>query len=139
MKQLIIPILLLIMTSCSKNPSSQKEILAVMDMQEKAWSDGDIDAFMQGYWQSDSLMFVGKNGIQYGWQTTLDNYKKSYPDKAAMGKLEFEVIKLEVNENTAYMLGKWSLIRKEDNPNGYFTLYWKKINDNWKITIDHTS
>ena len=139
MKQLIIPILLLIMTSCSKNPSSQKEILTVMDMQEKAWSDGDIDAFMQGYWQSDSLMFVGKNGIQYGWQTTLDNYKKSYPDKAAMGKLEFEVIKLEVNENTAYMLGKWSLIRKEDNPNGYFTLYWKKINDNWKITIDHTS
>ncbi len=110
-----------------------------MDIQEKAWNDGNIDAFMQGYWQSDLLMFVGKNGIKYGWQTTSDNYKKSYPNKAAMGKLEFDIIKLEVNENAAYMLGKWSLIRANDNPNGYFTLYWKKINDQWLITIDHTS
>jgi len=139
MKKTFIPFTLLIMMSCSKSPSAEKEILAVMDMQEKAWSDGDIDAFMQGYWKSDSLMFVGKNGIKYGWQTTLDNYKKSYPDKAAMGKLEFEVLKLEVNGDAAYMLGKWSLIREKDNPNGYFTLYWKKMNDNWVITIDHTS
>lgn len=127
------------MMSCSKTPSAEKEILAVMDMQEQAWSAGDIDVFMMGYWKSDSLMFVGRDGIKYGWKTTLDNYKKSYPDKAAMGKLEFEVLKLEVNEDAAYMLGKWSLIREEDNPNGYFTLYWKKINGSWKITIDHTS
>jgi len=125
--------------SCSNTTSQEKEILAVMDMQEQAWSDGDVEAFMQGYWQSDSLMFVGKNGIKYGWQTTLDNYKKSYPDKAAMGKLEFEVLKLEVNGDAAYMLGKWSLIRESDNPNGYFTLYWKKIDGDWLITIDHTS
>jgi len=110
-----------------------------MNLQEKAWSDGNIEDFMKGYWQSDSLMFVGKNGIKYGWQTTLDNYKKSYPDKIAMGKLEFDVIKLEVNGKSAFMLGKWSLIREKDNPNGYFDLYWKKINGNWVITIDHTS
>ena len=125
--------------ACSNNSNEEEKILAVMDMQEKAWSNGDIDTFMQGYWQSDSLMFVGKNGIKYGWQTTLDNYKKSYPDKATMGKLEFEVLKLEINVDAAYILGKWSLIRESDNPNGYFTLYWKKINGNWLITIDHTS
>ncbi|MBL4593401.1 MAG: hypothetical protein JKX68_06250 [Flavobacteriales bacterium] len=56
-----------------------------------------------------------------------------------MGKLEFEVLKLEINVDAAYILGKWSLIRESDNPNGYFTLYWKKINGNWLITIDHTS
>ena len=126
-------------TSCSEKPSAEKEILAVMDMQEKAWSQGNLENFMLGYWQSDSLMFVGKNGINYGWKTTLDNYKKAYPSKAAMGKLEFDVIKLEINGDAAYMLGKWSLIRKEDNPNGYFALYWKNINGNWVITIDHTS
>ena len=110
-----------------------------MAAQEEAWSNGNIKKFMEGYWQSDSLKFVGKNGIKYGWQTTLDNYKKSYPDKAAMGKLEFEVLQLEVNGSSAFMLGKWSLIRESDNPNGYFDLYWKKINGNWVITIDHTS
>jgi len=139
MRRLAIIILILTTMSCSNTTSQEKEILAVMDMQEQAWSDGDVEAFMQGYWQSDSLMFVGKNGIKYGWQTTLDNYKKSYPDKAAMGKLEFEVLKLEVNGDAAYMLGKWSLIRESDNPNGYFTLYWKKIDGDWLITIDHTS
>lgn len=125
--------------ACSNKPIEEKAILNVMKEQEKAWNDGDIDTFMQGYWQSDSLMFIGKNGIKYGWATTLNNYKKSYPNKDAMGKLEFKVIQLEINKSNAYMLGKWSLVRKEDNPNGYFTLYWKKIKDQWFITIDHTS
>jgi len=139
MKQILISIILLIIISCSEYNNEEDTILNIMKMQEKAWSDGNIDGFMQGYWPTDSLMFIGKHGIKYGWQTTYDNYKKSYPDKAAMGKLEFKVIKLEVNGNTAYMLGKWSLIRENDNPNGYFTLYWKKINNKWVITIDHTS
>jgi hypothetical protein len=140
MKYIFYLIILLITISCNTNNSSEKDaIMNVMNMQEQAWSDGSVDDFMKGYWQSDSLMFVGKNGIKYGWETTLDNYKKSYPDKAAMGKLEFDVIKLEVNGTSAFMLGKWSLIRENDNPNGYFDLYWKKINGNWVITIDHTS
>ena len=90
MRHTIISILLLTIISCTNNQHQNENILSVMKMQEKAWSDGDIEAFMQGYWQSDSLMFIGKNGIKYGWQTTFDNYKKSYPNKAAMGKLEFD-------------------------------------------------
>ncbi len=125
--------------SCSNSIDEKEAILNVMNRQEEAWSNGDVETFMEGYWRSDSLMFIGKNGIKYGWQTTLDNYKKSYPDKAAMGKLEFEILQLEVNGNTAYMLGTWSLIREEDNPNGHFTLYWKKIDGKWVVTIDHTS
>jgi len=139
MKKFIPLILLLTILSCNNSSNERAAILEVMNLQEQAWSNGNIDTFMQGYWNSDSLMFVGKNGIQYGWKTTLENYKKSYPDKTAMGKLEFNVIKIEVNGDAAYLLGKWSLIREADNPNGYFTLYWKKMNGNWFITIDHTS
>ena len=139
MKTTIYLISLLLIMSCSNNHSEKDAIIKVMNQQEKDWSNGNIEGFMQGYWNSDSLMFIGKNGIKYGWQTTLDNYKKSYPDKDTMGKLEFEILNLEVNNKSAYMLGKWSLIRKTDNPKGYFTLYWKKINEKWVITIDHTS
>ena len=116
-----------------------EEIQKVMGLQEEAWNEGNIEQFMEGYWKSDSLMFIGKNGIKYGWQTTLDNYKVSYPDKTAMGKLNFEILKLEVNGVSAYMLGKWKLTRTEDMPNGHFTLYWKKKDNKWLITIDHTS
>ena len=139
MKKISIPIIILVVMSCSINYSDKETILKVMNQQEADWNNGNINAFMQGYWQSDSLVFIGKNGIKYGWKTTLTNYQKSYPDKTSMGKLAFNIIKLEVNGETAYMLGKWSLTRANDNPNGYFTLYWKKIDSQWVIVIDHTS
>src|SRR5690606_40403736 len=77
---------------------SKEAILDVMSQQEQDWNNGDIDAFMKGYWRSDSLMFVGKNGIKYGWQTTLENYKKSYPDKSTM-RSEEHTSELQSREN----------------------------------------
>ena len=122
------------------NTEDEKEaIIQVMKQQEKDWNNGNLGEFMKGYWQSDSLMFVGKSGIKYGWKATFDNYKKSYPDKAVMGLLSFDILQIEVNGKTAYVLGKWSLSREEDNPHGHFALYWKKINGKWVITIDYTS
>ena len=115
-------------------------IAAVMDMQEQAWSDGDVDQFMEGYWQSEKLSFVGSRGPSYGWKTTLENYRKGYPDKAAMGKLSFEVLRLTpISPDAYYMIGKYTLVREADEPSGYFTLVWRKIDGQWLITDDHTS
>ncbi len=125
--------------ACTQQSQEKEAILDVMSQQEQDWNNGDVDAFMQGYWQSDSLMFVGKNGIKYGWQTTLENYKKSYPDKSTMGKLSFTIEKLEVENQSAFMLGKWNIIRESGNIGGYFTLYWKKMDGKWLIVLDHTS
>jgi len=125
--------------ACTQQLQEKEAILDVMSQQEQDWNNGDIDAFMQGYWQSDSLLFVGKNGIKYGWQTTLENYKKSYPDKSTMGKLSFAIEKLEVENQAAFMLGKWNITRDGGNIGGYFTLYWKKMDGKWVIVLDHTS
>ena len=119
--------------------SEEQQIKKVLAQQAIDWNTGNIEAYMQGYWQSDSLVFIGKNGPKYGWQTTLDNYKKSYPDKAAMGELSFQYIKVEVKDNTAFVIGKWNLKREQDNPNGYFTLYLKKLQNKWLIVADHSS
>ncbi|MCB9361170.1 MAG: nuclear transport factor 2 family protein [Flavobacteriales bacterium] len=139
MRNLVLIIIISFSMVANGQNKDMEEIQKVMSLQEIAWNEGNIEQFMDGYWKSDSLMVIGKNGIKYGWQTTLDNYRVSYPDKTAMGKLNFEILKLEVNGNSAYILGKWKLIRNEDTPNGYFTLYWKKIEGKWVITIDHTS
>ncbi len=127
--------------SAQENSTYDKnQILSILDQQMIAWNKGDIDGYMQGYWQSDSLKFVGKNGITYGWENTLERYKKAYPNKLAMGILKFEILSLEILSNdSAFMLGKWSLQRKDDNPSGYFTLVWKKINGKWVIVTDHSS
>ncbi len=108
--------------------------------QQISWNKGDIDAFMTYYWKSDSLLFLGKSGPTYGWQNTLNNYKKGYPDKATMGSLDFKILKIEkLSKKTYQVVGKWHLSRVKDEVGGYFTLLWKKINGQWVIVQDHTS
>ena len=108
--------------------------------QADAWNSGDIDAFMQTYWKSDQLLFSNANDVTYGWQPTLENYKKRYPSRDTMGQLTFEIIELlKLNNKTAMMIGAWELERKNDRPGGRFMLLWKKIKRQWKIIADQTS
>ena len=110
-----------------------------MQLQEKAWNEGNIEQFMAWYWKSDSLMFIGSKGVTYGWEKTLANYKKGYPDKATMGQLSFELIQVKTLSTTAvYVVGKWALTR-EKPVGGHFTLLWRKIEGKWVIVSDHTS
>ena len=115
------------------------DIRAVMNKQAADWNRGDIDAFMQGYWNSEKLVFVGSK-VTRGWQPTLDNYKKSYPNKEAMGVLTFSDLEISVLSNdAAVVLGSWSLQRAKDNPNGKFTLIFRKFKEGWRIVHDHTT
>lgn len=116
-----------------------KEIKKVLSAQQKAWNEGNIEVFMQGYWPSDSLTFIGSKGLTYGWKKTLDNYKKSYPDKTTMGKLQFDILKLDIlSADAAILIGRYTLIREKDQPTGLFTLVWKKIDGKWVIISDQT-
>ncbi len=118
----------------------KKEILKVMQKQQAAWNNGDLEGFMQGYWKSDSLLFIGSKGPNYGWQKILDNYKKSYPNKEKMGNLEFSDIKVKpLGKNYAQVMGRWKLKRTTDEPNGIYTLIFQKFRDGWKIISDHTN
>jgi ketosteroid isomerase-like protein len=141
-------ILLLILVSCfSSLVSSQtlrtkekEAILTVMAQQESAWNNGDLEGFMRGYWESDSLRFIGKTGITFGWKPTLANYQRGYPDRAAMGKLKFTILRVEsLGKDVAHVTGAWMLIREKDAPSGYFTLLWRKIKGQWVIVADHSS
>jgi hypothetical protein len=108
--------------------------------QQDDWNRGDIPAFMEVYWKSENLQFIGANGITKGWQQTLDNYKRRYPDRDAMGQLSFGIVSMEkLSKKSVFLVGTWDLKRKNDAPGGYFILIWKKIKGTWVITADHTS
>lgn len=120
--------------------NEEKEIREVMTLQEECWNEGDLECFMEGYWKSEKLVFIGSSGVNYGWQKTLDNYKRSYPTKEKMGKLTFDIIIMEpLSEDFWSVIGKWSLERKDDNPNGHFSLIFRLIGDEWVIVSDHSS
>jgi len=123
--------------------AQSKDELAIRQLlskQNAAWNKGDIKGFMQGYWQNDSLMFIGKSGITYGWKNTLENYKKGYPDTAAMGQLRFELIEFkQLSDKNYFVVGKWFLTRSIGNVEGAFTLLLRKIKNKWVIVADHSS
>ncbi len=120
--------------------SDELTIRKVLDQQVSAWNKGDVEGFMQGYWKDDSLMFIGKTGINRGWQKTLENYKKRYPDTTAMGKLSFDIILVkELSPEYYYVIGKWMLNRSIGDLNGYYNLLFRKINGTWVIIADHSS
>ena len=119
---------------------NETAIRALLAAQTKAWNEGDLVGFMEGYLLSDSLLFVGKSGPTYGFTNTLNNYKKGYPDTASMGKLTFTLLALTPIEKKHYrVLGKWSLQRSKGDVSGYFTLLLQKIKGKWFVIQDHSS
>lgn len=128
------------LTGKAQQKADKVAILSVLEQQRKAWNEGNLEQYMQGYWKSDSLLFVGKSGPAYGWQQTLDNYKRGYPDKKAMGTLTFNIKKVEfLSKDAAFVLGGWHLKREKDEPQGYFTLILRKIKGLWQVVSDHSS
>lgn len=121
--------------------ADEQQIRTVLATQAAAWNRADLPAYMQGYWQSDSLLFIGKNGPQHGWQRTLDNYRRSYPDASAMGQLDFARLRITpVGAEAAHVVGRWHLARPQKGDlQGWFTLLFRKLDGRWVIVADHSS
>ncbi len=150
MKQLF-SLFLLILFSCNmNNPNNTNSITQdsneinaikkILTEQQNCWNKGDIEGFMQGYWNSEELIFTSlSHKPAYGWENTLERYKSSYPTKESMGLLKFQILELQLNsEKTAALKGKWELIRENDHPYGMFWLDLKKFEENWLIIKDST-
>ena len=149
MIKFIVTSLLAIFLSCNTQQDSTninllseiKKIKEVLYNQQKCWNDGDIDGFMQGYWNSEKLIFTSSEHTpSYGWRNTLERYENSYPTKESMGEFKLGIIDIKLTSGTtANLYGTWELIRKNDNPKGDFWLDLEKFDGKWLITKDSTS
>ncbi|MFY0630608.1 MAG: nuclear transport factor 2 family protein [Flavobacteriaceae bacterium] len=132
-------ILTFILSSCSSTTEQEDKtaILSIIKAQEKAWSNHDLEGFMEGYWKSDSLKFYGSSGLTYGWKETLANYKKGYPTKEYTGVLKFKVKDIsKIQDESYYIMGEYHLTRTIGNAFGVFMIIFKKIDGEWKIVAD---
>ncbi len=140
MKILLIALYLLMAAGLMAQSKNEFAIRKTLGDQTAAWNRGDIETFMKGYWENDSLMFIGKSGVTYGWSNTLNNYKKGYPDTAAMGQLIFTLLQLKkISPKYYHVTGKWYLKRSIGDVSGHYTLVFRKINGRWFIISDHSS
>ena len=122
--------------------TARRAIVQTLTTQTAAWNRGDIPGFMEGYWKSDSLVFIGRKGPTYGWQPTLANYQKSYPDAAAMGQLDFSGLRVSLlAPGAAQVVGRWHLARPAalGDLQGYFLLVLRQLGGRWVVVADHTN
>jgi hypothetical protein len=126
--------------SVSGYTQPEAEIRKMLSSQAEAWNNGDINQFMQAYWQSPELLFLGSSGPTYGWDATLDRYQRKYPDKQAMGNLRFDIQKITERSKKIYtVVGMYMLDRKGlVDLDGYFVLLVQKIGNQWLIVADST-
>jgi beta-aspartyl-peptidase (threonine type) len=125
----------------SSDSESVAEIQAVLDRQVAAWNRGDLEGFMDGYWSSPELTFYSGSTSVAGWKTTLDRYRQRYQSEGnEMGQLEFTDLKIEMlGPSAAFVRGRWRLKTSSGEPNGLYTLTFRKLDGGWKIVHDHTS
>ena len=130
----------LVWAESEQPPNSVAEIHSVLSAQQDAWNRGDIDAFMKGYAQSASTVFVSEDEVRRGWETVRERYRVKYSYRAKMGTLSFSDIEVAMlSPDAAVVLGRWRLKRANDEPHGRFTLIFKRLPEGWRIVHDHTS
>jgi beta-aspartyl-peptidase (threonine type) len=120
--------------------SDRAAITKILDAQQNNWNQGNVDAFLEGYWHSPDLTFSGSGGIARGWDGVLARYKKNYPDRATMGQLDFSSLEFRfLGKDAALVLGHWHLARAQGDVGGVFSLVWQRFPEGWRIIHDHTS
>ena len=146
MRFLFIATLLLFSFACTKKANTNlsaedfKSIKVVLDSQVSAWNKGDIKTFMKGYWNSDSLRFIGRKGVRFSYKSVESNYLKNYNSIENMGHLSFDSLvftQISGNDKIANVTGQWK-ITGTNNAGGFFSLLFKKVETDWKIIVDHT-
>lgn len=140
---LVVLTLSVIVSAEDKKPKEARpvrEIRAVLDRQVEAWNRRDLEAFMSGYWNSPELSFYSGGTKTAGWKETLDRYRNTYQSEGReMGRLDFSDIKIEMlGPASALVRGRWRLKMQSSEPNGLFTLIFRRMPEGWKIVHDHT-
>ena len=121
----------------SREDSSIRKMLAAQVIE---WNTGNIVGYMKGYWNSDSLIFIGSSEQRYGFQATMQRYKTTYPTPAHMGRLTLTVFSIQkLSEEYYFVVGRWGLQRTMGDVGGPYSLLIRRIHGDLVIVVDHSS
>jgi uncharacterized protein (TIGR02246 family) len=119
----------------------REEVQAVLQAQVAAWNRGDLSAFCEVY--LDDTTFLSPSGITRGRQAVLDRYSKRYPDKAAMGTLELQLIETRPSPPagesvlSVSLAARWTLSYPDKAAaTGLTLLVLHRVGARWQIVQD---
>lgn len=120
----------------------QLDVVKVVLAQQAAWNRGDIEGFAQTFKDAPDTLIVTRQ-ISRGFAGLVEEYRRDYPTKAAMGTLTFSELEARpLDAQFAIVLGKYRLDRAKKeggSAEGLFTMVLEKTAQGWKIILDHTT
>jgi hypothetical protein len=97
------------------------DVTEMLQASSASWNAGDLDGFLDDYWESEDLTFSGASGVTRGWEDVRERYERGY---WAPG-VERDSLRFEDGGSVTNT--------------GYFSLVLRRMEDGWKIIHDHTS
>ena len=105
-----------------------------------AWNRGDLDGYLESYWDSDQTLWISNGSLTRGREAIIAAYKSRFSDPPQMGKLTLSELEVEVLTPTdAIAFGHWMLALDEESSQGFFTVQLRKIDGSWFYVSDHSS
>ncbi|GGI57588.1 hypothetical protein [Winogradskyella haliclonae] len=104
------------------------------------WNNEDIECYMKAYSTKDTVQMISKNGVTFGYENILRQFKKSFP-KRDMGKLSFENYHYrKLAEDLFFVTGKFNLTFKDSKEpfSNWFSVIMKRYNNKYLIITDHS-
>jgi len=117
-------------------PFDANVVLGILQEGASAWSRGDLETFVSVY--ADDCLFMTPAGLTRGRQQVLDRYRVRYPDPAAMGDLQLEVVETRPAPPGGIAVAARWILSYPDRPadSGHTLIIFRRIDGVWQIVQD---
>lgn len=106
----------------------------------RAWNEGDITTYLDGYWDSEQTRYINNGQVIQGKAAIAALYRTRFVSSEAMGTLALKRLEItSIGEQDALVLGIWQLTREATSHTGAFTAHMRCIDGVWYMLSDHTS
>ena len=133
--------------SWSANPTDAEQIQARSDISTemtasaRAWTRGDLKAFMDSYENSNAITYVTPKSVVHGRDAIRDRYAPRFVPGAMHDALSFENVEIDLMApDVANVIAFYRLTRGDSTTAyGPTTVVMRRRDGHWRIIHDHSS
>jgi ketosteroid isomerase-like protein len=121
-------------------PTEEEQVYNVILDQLRYWNAHDIEHYMDCFWKSPDLLVVNEGEQVMGWAEVLATYQRGFPNRAEMGSLTLQRVKLQRLGPDFFLGLSWFVVRTNGKDSyATDTMVFQRFSEGWKVISDHSS
>jgi uncharacterized protein (TIGR02246 family) len=118
----------------------ESEVRAAFEASAAAWNRGDLDAYLEGYLDSDRTRYVSSGVALQGKAAIAAAYRARFASPERMGTLRLTRLEISVlSETDALIYGELDHTLGDQTSVLACTLHMRRAGGAWRMALDHTS